>query len=631
VTATQPQYGYINHDGKPQPLPKANMIHLCRFQEGMAAVEVRLPSDPSDGWGPQHWGFIDEHGNFAVSAIFQYAADFHDGLARVNIGGIPNGGADPIPQISMVDDWGRHFIYPVSGGKWGFVDKHGKLAIAPKYETASDFSEGLAFVSLGNECGYIDRSGEMVVRTASECIGSPFAEGLAEFSEKSKYGFMDVTGKHVIPARFYSAGMFSCGRAQVRMSKDGKAGYIDKSGTIVIQPNFDRASRFSEGLAAIHVGTKVGFIDASGKMVISPRFEMAFDFCEGLAPVRIAEHWGYVDKTGRVVIPARFVGAGQFRGGVARVAAAGRTFGVDDDRVDHATWGYIDKTGKSLISPQFDEALDFWEGKAVVSKYPKYGLKDAHDRAIVAPCYSRIGIFSEGLVSVFRNGRGGFLDPLTGRLSIPLEFDDLDGFSCGRAAAAQDQKWGFINKSGEFVVKPKYWIVSAFSEGLAAVDAGSNNESKSRCNWGYIDTKGKMVIEPTFGSAGNFSEGLASVSRYSAKAGGLDKEGYIDKNGTMVIEPRFYLAFDFHEGLARVAVRPEKALRKEQGDEEPEPEKKQPDDKWGFIDKTGKFVIEPRYSWADDFSNGRATVFDGKKEYKIDPKGRLYPVEKKRE
>ena len=64
------------------------------------------------------------------------------------------------------------------------------------------------------------------------------------------------------------------------------------------------------------------------------------------------------------------------------------------------------------------------------------------------------------------------------------------------------------------------------------------------------------------------------------------KYGFIDKSGKMVIEPQFDGASDFSEGLAQV----------------------EKDGKWGFIDKSGKVVIEPQFDWVSDFSEGLAKV-----------------------
>ena len=69
---------------------------------------------------------------------------------------------------------------------------------------------------------------------------------------------------------------------------------------------------------------------------------------------------------------------------------------------------------------------------------------------------------------------------------------------------APNQKWGYVDATGNMRIEPTYRWAESFSEGLAAV--------YTKDVWGYIDTYGKMVIKPQFISAGPFREGLAPVS-----------------------------------------------------------------------------------------------------------------------
>ncbi|NLZ99754.1 MAG: WG repeat-containing protein, partial [Clostridiaceae bacterium] len=71
-------------------------------------------------------------------------------------------------------------------------------------------------------------------------------------------------------------------------------------------------------------------------------------------------------------------------------------------------------------------------------------------------------------------------------------------------------------------------------------------------------------------TASGFSDnGLAAVK---IRDSGSGKWGYIDETGAFVIEPQFDSAQSFLDnGLALVEV----------------------DGKWGYIDETGAFVIEP--------------------------------------
>jgi hypothetical protein len=117
-------------------------------------------------------------------------------------------------------------------------------------------------------------------------------------------------------------------------------------------------------------------------------------------------------------------------------------------------------------------------------------------------------------------------------------------------------KWGYINRNGEIAIKPKFIMASPFSEGLACVKKGkygilsdglnlTGMTSYAEEKYGYIDKTGNFIIRPRYEYAENFSEDLAVV-----KVSG--KYGYISKTGEMIIKPQFERASKFSEGLAWV-------------------------------------------------------------------------------
>lgn len=89
-------------------------------------------------------------------------------------------------------------------------------------------------------------------------------------------------------------------------------------------------------------------------------------------------------------------------------------------------------------------------------------------------------------------------------------------------------KWGFVDKGGEWVVKPKFDEVKPFKEDYAAVRKGDK--------WGFIFESGKYAIKPQFSSITSFSDGKAGVV-WSKKSNGL--WGFINRQGEMIIAPSF--------------------------------------------------------------------------------------------
>jgi hypothetical protein len=207
------------------------------------------------------------------------------------------------------DATGRFLIN--QNGKYGYIDKKGRIVINPQFDLALEFSEGLARVrvEIGGKQGYIDKSGKIVINP-----------------------------------QFDLADEFSQGLAPVLVQLGDKWGYIDKKGKMIIDPQFDDVGLrgFSEGLAPVKIDGKWGYIDKKGRVVIKPQFDWAWWFSEGMAEVEIDDKWGYIDNTGNIVVNPQFDGAYAFSEGLARVYIGGKTFlGTEG-----GTWGYIDKTGK---------------------------------------------------------------------------------------------------------------------------------------------------------------------------------------------------------------------------------------------------------------------------------------------
>jgi hypothetical protein len=243
------KWGYIDRTGKIVIAPdyprmiSDNDGDLSKFQEGLALVEPESESIP-----PRQ-GYIDKTGKLVIPARFTYATPFSDGLAAVT--------------ESESGETG-----------WGFIDHAGNWVVPPTFEWAEGLQSGLAAVNRKQNCGYVDKSGSMIIHVPAptgkdDCVSSwgYFSDGLARQLFGARYGFIDKTGK------------------------------------VVIQPQFDLTYGFSEGLAAVQVGKKWGYIDPTGKMVI-PLQDLSFAnaFRNGLARVGFPKNgWGYLDRTGRIV------------------------------------------------------------------------------------------------------------------------------------------------------------------------------------------------------------------------------------------------------------------------------------------------------------------------------------------
>lgn len=210
-------------------------------------------------------------------------------------------------------------------------------------------------------------------------------------------------------------------------------------------------------------------------------------------------------------------------------------------------------------------------------------------------------------------------------------------------------KWGYINESGSWVIKPQYQMALDFHDGLAMVkDIYQGGEV-----WDFINEKGQRVIQSEYFGFGtflklfdykitiqphdHFSEGLipASVQILESNYKGANVSGFINKEGQLEIYGYYDRVHNFSEGLARVEKGGKSGFINKNGDyaippifpsagafaNGLAPALDEASGKWGFINNKGAFVIPPQYSKARNFSGGMAAVWKDFKWGYIRPDG----------
>jgi len=281
---------------------------------------------------------------------------------------------------------------------------------------------------------------------------------------------------------------------------------------------------------------------------------------------------------------------GSFSEGVATVRVVSEKTKTYNEALMKNKVGYIDKTGKIVIEPKFSSGNNFSNEMALVA---------VDNRSY--PCY----IDKAGNIIIRPKEEQKFKYHFSG------------GLACFEVIPKTDrlyERFGFIDKGGYVVIEPQFWTKSIFVDGIACVTTGLGL-------FYYIDKYGRNVFGKIFNNAYSFSDGLAAVSINN------NKYGYIDRSGEIVIDCEYDYADSFSDGLALVKKHTSKYeedimfINKKGKVQFKVPESisiirkfseglalVEVDKKWGFIDKTGKIVIEPAFVNAESFSEGLAKV-----------------------
>lgn len=171
-------------------------------------------------------------------------------------------------------------------GGYSYINKLGTLEFSYKtyFNEVRNYSGGFAAVKLNEKWGYINKSGDFLVKPKFDYAGD-FTNEVARVSINKKTGFINSNG-HIV-SMFDDMGFIYKENIFISFKKNDKWGFIDNKGNVIISPKFDKVGGFSDGVAAFKENNKWGYINMIGEQVISPQFDGAGMFSNGKATVGI--------------------------------------------------------------------------------------------------------------------------------------------------------------------------------------------------------------------------------------------------------------------------------------------------------------------------------------------------------
>lgn len=308
----------------------------------------------------------------------------------------------------------------------------------------------------------------------------------------------------------------------------------EKNGFSIL-PQYENAHMFCNGVAAVKLNGLWGLVDTENHWVLSPSYKNVGWCSDGYLPVMRDKFWGLINHKGVLVLPIIYqeiLKCSQQRCGV---------------KINNK-WGYFDPNGgKMIIQPQYDAAKPFRDGYAAVKKGRRWLIINRYGSTVLNRFLAK-KLFSpsEGL-SLFENSKKklGFIN-LSGKIVIPAKFNSARYFSEGLAPVSNGRRWGFVDYSGKLKIPFKFRIARSFDQGLALAKNASGK-------WGYIDKSGNWVIYPNFNRTYPFYNGIANV-RVDNPSGKNPYRGFINKDGSFYYEPIFENVYKFREGLAPVQL-----------------------------------------------------------------------------
>lgn len=140
-------------------------------------------------------------------------------------------------------------------------------------------------------------------------------------------------------------------------------------------------------------------------------------------------------------------------------------------------------------------------------------LLDDVDWVVVSEDYDSLAVFS-------KDGKRGYLNRFTGKVSIEPVYSRAWVFSEGLAAVEKDGKLIFIDHTGKTVIDKGF---EADNSNLAYIFNGGYCKMKDNVNWnvGLIDKKGNWILKPEFHDI-NSRDSLWVIEKHNGQKAVLD-------------------------------------------------------------------------------------------------------------
>ncbi|MGE5703597.1 MAG: WG repeat-containing protein, partial [Clostridia bacterium] len=361
------KWGYINDKGQFIISPRYD--YADDFQEnGLAMVIQRERS-----------GLINRQGQYVVAPKYDSISRFSEGRASVTDdkgtwvmdeqGKILT--AEPYDFIAMYQNGRATFSVTKEGmGRYGYLDRDGKVVIPARYENGTDFHNDKAVVKVKEgEYALIGKNGERLQTYRYPFVG-PLGDGLLAFQqqENGPYGYIDEKGSVVIKPTFSEAQPFQAGRAVVNAAKEitdpNQYGLIDKQGAYRIRPEYNLILMLGEGRVSVgkakdaqkpYMGSLFAIADTDGRFLTDFRYNDVQDYHDGLASANDDQQTFFIDRQGQIVrnlpvLPG--IGSVSLEGNVVRADIELRT-------------AYYDRNGKLI-----------WQQNTVIPLTNQYRVRE---------------------------------------------------------------------------------------------------------------------------------------------------------------------------------------------------------------------------------------------------------------
>lgn len=430
----------------------------------------------------------------------------------------------------------------------------------------------------------------------------------------NKWGILDSTGKTVIEPMYQemiivlnnSQDVFLCTYDVVEETGEYKTKVINSKNEeiyteydkVEVLDNYDSNGNawYETDIFRVQKDGKYGLIDINGKEILSIQYEN-IETLKGLENSILVQKdglYGLVNKSGATIINTEFTKIKKYDTDYKKGYIT-----VDKEN----KYGLVSYAGSQILENKYEKIEQIYgENYFVIQENGKQKLINSGGEEIIKEGYDKITqINTDGIIFV-KNNKYGFMG-FDGKVKITPEYEELEEINTGILKAKQNKKYGIIdleknerlafnyidvyyeNNAGFYVAEDSNYNSSIIDSNFNVKLTGIISELNKDKGYMKLKTDQEYKYYNFKFEEKDVKEILSSNTLYVSKKD--NKYGFVDKDGKVVVD---YIYDEAQEqnvyGYA--------AINK--------------DGLWGAIDSTGKVVVEPKY----ELENNLVIDFIGK-------------------
>lgn len=463
---------------------------------------------------------------------------------------------EPIKLKNVASDlmYEKSVLTYKENNKYGIIDFTGNKLTEPIYDSIESltYREGELLTNIDGKCGVININGFTIIDNLYDEISSDIVtsedEKLGYIVQKKnddgiRCGYIDNLGKLKLELEYNDIlRVNNNDEIYIIASKNGQYGFLKNYENIIDFVYQDIEYDNENNLLILQKGTKYGVANLDGNIVVQPENK----------ELEIKGMYIYTKKENEQNV---FNSKGEKQDidfNTTITKTKNEKYNIIIKNQDSKNiYGVIDNEGKKVIDEKY-LYLEYAYGDyfIVCGENGKLGVIDKNDNVIVDLKYDLVQKINDRDViqtlsvdtkttSIYSSNMEKMIEMQNASINInenyikvysndDLEYLDNNGniieskeiFDSKLYASKENDKWGFKDVTGQFMIEPKYERVTDFNEyGFAGI--------KQNGKWGAINEDGEIIVEPKYEFNSDYIE-IEFINKYYKNQYGFGEIYYTD-------------------------------------------------------------------------------------------------------